>query len=135
VDDYAGYGGAAEFRINTGFTYTVGRHRLTLTHTFRTETDSPTTFATTVNAEGSNGPTLQRNMITTGYDAAHMFNLTASTTFSERLNASVSVSNLLDTKPSPGGYDIRDPREGFGSFSPFDDLVGRRYSFNLQMDF
>jgi hypothetical protein len=135
VDDYAGYGGASVFRANTGFTYSLEDSRLTLTHTYRQETDSPTTFAVTPNLDGSTGPTLQRNLITTGYEATHLFNLTASTTFGENLNASISVSNLFDKSPSTGGYDIRDPRAGFGSFSPFDDLVGRRYSFNLQMDF
>jgi iron complex outermembrane recepter protein len=135
IGNFAGFGGASEFRASTGVTYTVDKYRLTLTHTYRTETDSPTGFATTANAEGSTSPTLQRNLITTGYDASHIFNLTGSTTLGERLNLSLSVSNLFDTKPEPGGYDIRDPRQGFGTFSPFDDLVGRRYSFNLQMDF
>jgi len=41
----------------------------------------------------------------------------------------------LNTKPQPGGYDLRDPMAGFGNFSPFDDLLGRRYSVNLSMDF
>ena len=50
------------------------------------------------------------------------------------MNASLSINNLLNTKPSWGGYDLRDPRQGFGSFSPFDDLVGRRYSLNLSVD-
>jgi hypothetical protein len=48
---------------------------------------------------------------------------------------SLSISNLLGEEPRPGGYDIRDPRNGFGTFSPFDDLVGRRYLFNMTMDF
>jgi outer membrane receptor protein involved in Fe transport len=48
---------------------------------------------------------------------------------------SFSVSNLFDKNPRPGGYDIRDPRAGFGSFSPFDDLNGRRYSFNISKEF
>ena len=45
------------------------------------------------------------------------------------------AKNLLDKTPRPGGYDIRDPRGGFGSFSPFDDLNGRRYSFNVTKEF
>jgi outer membrane receptor protein involved in Fe transport len=135
LGDFAGYGGASTLRGNTAFTYTLDEHRLTLTHTYRNETDSPTTFATTANADRSTGPVLAPNAITTGYKSTHLFNLTASTTFGERLNASLSVSNLFDKKPRPGGYDIRDPLQGYGSFSPFDDLVGRRYSFNLQMDF
>jgi iron complex outermembrane receptor protein len=135
LGNYAGFGGASEFRANTGFTYSVDRHRITLVHTYRSETDTNTNFATTVNAEGSTSPTLQKNAVLAGYKATHLFNLTGSTTLGERLNASVTISNIFDKKPRPGGYDIRDPRGGFGTFSPFDDLVGRRYSFNLQMDF
>ncbi|MEY4640475.1 MAG: hypothetical protein RLZZ227_469 [Pseudomonadota bacterium] len=135
LGDYAGLGGASEFRANTNFTYSIDRYRLTVMHTYRSETDSPTSFATTRNTEGSSSPVLDVNQIITGYESTHLFNLTASTTFGERLNASVSVSNVFDKKPRTGGYDIRDPRQGFGTFSPFDDLVGRRYSFNLQMDF
>jgi iron complex outermembrane recepter protein len=135
LEDYTGFGGAAEFRANTGFTYAVDRYRATLTWTYRTSTDSPTTFATTANAEGSTSPTLQPNRLITGYDAAHTFNLTLATTIGEAVNLSFSVSNLLDTEPEPGGYDIRDPLQGFGNFSPFDDLVGRRYSFNLTTEF
>jgi outer membrane receptor protein involved in Fe transport len=135
VDDYAGFGGAAKFRLNTGITYRWGRgHRVTLTWNHRDATDSPTTFATTVNATGSANPNLDNNPTLAGYDSVDLFNLTAGTTFGP-VNASISVNNIFDTKPKPGGYDLRDPRAGFGSFSPFDDLVGRRYSFNLSMDF
>jgi outer membrane receptor protein involved in Fe transport len=50
-------------------------------------------------------------------------------------SVSFNISNLLNKTPRPGGYDIRDPRNGFGSFSPFDDLNGRRYSFNVTREF
>jgi iron complex outermembrane receptor protein len=135
VDDYAGYGGASKFRSNTGITYSWGRgHRVTLTWNYRDSTHSPTSFAVVPNATGSASPNLQPNPITAGYKAVHLFNLTAGSVFGP-VNLSVSVSNLFDKKPRPGGYDLRDPRAGFGSFSPFDDLVGRRYSFNMTMDF
>jgi hypothetical protein len=69
-----------------------------------------------------------------GYEDSNSFNLTAGTIIGP-VNASVTVSNLLDTKPGRGGYDIRDPKQGFGTFNPFDDFNGRRYSLNLSMDF
>jgi iron complex outermembrane receptor protein len=134
IDDYAGFGGAAEFRSSTGFTYSWDRHRVTLTWNYRSATETGTTFATTTNATGTASPTLQRNPLQAGYEDSHMFNLTAGTMIYDT-SVSFSVSNLLDDKPRPGGYDVRDPRAGFGSFSPFDDLNGRRYSFNVTREF
>ncbi len=135
VDDYAGFGGASKLRANTGATYAWGRgHRVSLTWNYRDSTDTPTTFAVTPNQTGSAGPTLQTNQLFTGYKSTNLFNLTAGTNFGP-INAGITVSNLFDKSPRPGGYDLRDPRQGFGSFSPFDDLVGRRYSFNMSMDF
>jgi len=134
IADYAGFTGASKFRANTGFTYSWNRNRVSLVWTYRDATDSPTTFAVTANADGSTGPELMANPLLYGYDAVHLFNFVGGTTVG-RVNVSVSISNLFDTKPQPGGYQLADPRRGFGSFSPFDDLVGRRYSFNLSMDF
>lgn len=134
IADYAGYGGAADFRANTGFTYSWDRHRVTLMWTYRSPSDTATTFATVANDSGSQSPVMQKNGVFAGYKATNLFNLTASTMIG-MANASFTVSNLFDRKPSAGGYDMRDPRQGFGSFSPFDDLVGRRYSFNLTMEF
>jgi hypothetical protein len=135
IQDYAGFGGASKFRANTGITYSWGRgHRVTLTWNYRDSTDSPTTFATAPNATGTASPELRPNALISGYKSVNLFNLTGGTTFGP-LNASITVNNLFDKKPRPGGYDIRDPRGGYGSFSPFDDLVGRRYSFNMSMDF
>jgi hypothetical protein len=135
VDDYAGYGGASKFRANTGVTYAWGRgHRVTLSWNFRDATETATTFATTANAAGTQSPTLQRNLQITGYKSTSLFNLSAGTSFGP-VNASLNVNNLFDKAPRPGGSDIRDPRNGFGNFRPFDDLVGRRYLLNLTMDF
>jgi iron complex outermembrane receptor protein len=134
LGDYAGFGGASKVRANTGFTYAWDRHRLTLTWTYRDATDSPTTFATVANTTGTASPTLQENGQITGYKSFHMFNLTAATMIYDT-SVSFNISNLLDKTPRPGGYDIRDPRKGFGSFSPFDDLNGRRYSFNVTREF
>ncbi len=134
IADYAGFSGASKFRANTGITYSWNRHRVTLVWNYRDSTESPTTYAVTANATGSTGPELRRNPLLAGYKATHLFNLTAATAFGP-VNVSLSVSNLFDKKPRPGGYQLADPRQGFGSFSPFDDLVGRRYSFNMGMDF
>src|SRR5690606_38339231 len=135
LGDYAGLQGASKFRANTGITYMWGKgHRVTLTWNYREGTYSPTTFSATPAADGTTSPDLRKNPLMAGYKSTHLFNLTAGTRFGA-VNASVSVSNLFDKKPRPGGYDIRDPRGGFGTFSPFDDLVGRRYSLNLSMDF
>jgi iron complex outermembrane receptor protein len=134
LGDYAGYGGAAKFRVSSGITYGWDSHRLTLTWNYRDATETATTFSTVANTTGTASPTLQRNAQMTGYKDFHMFNLTAGTMVYDT-NVSFSISNLLDKQPRPGGYDIRDPHAGFGSFSPFDDLTGRRYSFNVTREF
>lgn len=134
VANYAGYSGAAKFRASTGFTYAWDRHRVTLMWNYRDGTETPTGYAVTENSTGSTGPVLRSHPQIVGYKDVHLFNLTAGTRIGP-MNASLSINNLFDSKPRPGGYDVRDPRQGFGSFSPFDDLVGRRYSFNLSADF
>ncbi|HEX6993363.1 MAG TPA: TonB-dependent receptor [Gammaproteobacteria bacterium] len=134
VADYAGYNGASRFRVNTGFTYSWNRHRVTLVWTYRDSTKSPTTWAVMPNDTGTTGPELRENPLLAGYKSVHLFNLTAGTQVGA-VNLSLSVNNLFDKKPRPGGYQLEDPRRGFGTFSPFDDLVGRRYSFNMSVDF
>lgn len=134
VADYAGYNGASRIRGSTGLSYNVGRHRATLTWQYRLGTQTPTTYAATPNVTGTQQPTIQRNPLMAGYRTFNQFNATFGTRVGP-MNASLGISNLLDTKPSWGGYDLRDPNRGFGSFSPFDDLVGRRYSLNLSVDF
>jgi len=134
IDDYAGYGGAAKFRVSTGITYGWNAHRITLQWNYRDATKTATTFATVANTTGTAGPTLQNNAQVTGYKDFHQFNLTAATMVYDT-QVSLNISNILDSKPRPGGYDVRDPRSGFGSFSPFDDLNGRRYSFNVTKEF
>jgi outer membrane receptor protein involved in Fe transport len=136
VDDYAGFGGASKFRAVTGVSYGWGNgHRISLNWNYRDGTDSPTTFATTYDALGTTAPRLHVNEITTGYPSTSIFELAGSTFIGERLRLNLSISNLFNEEPRPGGYDIRDPRAGFGSFSPFDDLVGRRYLLTVTMDF
>lgn len=139
TDDFAGYGGASRIRTNTAMSYTWGRgNRVSLQWQYRLGTQTATTFATAAaaatNLLGSTSPNLKRNPIMAGYKTSNTFSLTGGTRLGP-VNASLSISNLLNTKPQPGGYDLRDPMAGFGNFSPFDDLLGRRYSVNLSMDF
>ena len=101
---------------------------------YRLGTHTPTTFATTASANGTTSPEIKRNALMAGYHSNNFFALTGGTKFGP-VNASLTVNNLLNTKPGRGGYDFRDPQQGLGTFSPFDDLVGRRYSINLSMDF
>jgi outer membrane receptor protein involved in Fe transport len=131
--DYAGFNGASRIRSSTGIGYNWGRHRAILTWQYRLGTQSPTTFAATPNITGTQSPTIKRSPLFAGYRTFNQINATFGTKFGP-VNASLGISNLLNTKPSWGGYDLRDPLDGFGSFSPFDDLTGRRYSLNLSVD-
>jgi iron complex outermembrane recepter protein len=132
--DFAGFQGAARFRASTGFNYTWDRYRVALLWNYRSTSKQSTTFGIAPNATGTISPQLQQNGLLYGYKAVNLFNLTGSTRIGN-LNAAISINNVFDQKPRPGGYNRFDPREGFGSFSPFDDLTGRRYSFSLTADF
>jgi outer membrane receptor protein involved in Fe transport len=133
--DYAGFSGASRLRAVTNFGYRWGQgHRVSLQWQYRLGTHTPTTFTTTAAANGTTGPDIRRNPLFAGYHSNNFFSLTGGTRLGP-VNASLTVNNLLNTKPGRGGYDFRDQNQGFGSFSPFDDLVGRRYSINLSMDF
>jgi hypothetical protein len=132
--DYAGFGGAAKFSSSTGFNYNWSNYRVGLTWNYRASTDSPTTFAAVPNANGTASPTLQKNGLQLGYPSVNMFNLSINARLG-MMSVGFNVNNLFDKKPRPGGHNMYDPRGGFGSFSPFDDLTGRRYSFNVTADF
>jgi iron complex outermembrane receptor protein len=133
--DYAGFLGASRIRTSTGLSYSWGNgHRVLLGWQYRLGTQTPTTYTPTASADGQTQPNLVTNPILAGYATTNLFTLTGGTRLGP-VNASLSINNLLDTKPKPAGYDHRDPRNGFGSFNPYNDLVGRRYSINLSMDF
>ncbi len=135
VANYAGYGGVSKFRSSTGLSYNWGGgHRATLTWQYRLGTHTPTTYRAAASADGQFTPVIDINPVLSGYGTTNLFNGTYGTRIGS-VNASVTISNLLDTKPKPGGFDHRDPRAGLGNFSPFGDLVGRRYSVNLSVDF
>jgi hypothetical protein len=68
------------------------------------------------------------------YPVSNTFTVTGGTRIGV-VNASLSVSNPLNKKPRNGTYQWVDPTEGYGTFNPFDDVTGRRWSMNLSMDF
>ena len=121
LQDYAGYVGASKIRANTVLGYTFDENRFSLTWLYRLGTRG---------LGGDNRPTT----LNAGYPTGNQFNLSAGRKM-ENLDVSVNVSNLLNTKPGRAGYAYADLTQGFGSFDPYGDLVGRRYSLNLTMSF
>jgi iron complex outermembrane receptor protein len=135
IADYAGYGGASKIRTDTTVGYNWGAgNRVSLGWEYRLGTHTPTTYALNAAADGSTGPTLHNHPYISGYPTSNLFTLTAGTRLGP-VRGSISVNNLLNQKPRAGGYDYRNPHGGIGTYSPFDDLVGRRYSINLSADF
>ncbi|HXC58939.1 MAG TPA: TonB-dependent receptor, partial [Steroidobacteraceae bacterium] len=134
--DFAGFSGASKLRTNTVVGYSWGKgNRVSLTWDYRQGTRTATAFSSAATANNiTSSPTIKSNALFAGYPTSNMFNATVGTRLGP-VNASLSVNNLLNTKPARGGYDLRDPNQGIGTFSPFSDLVGRRYSVNLSMDF
>lgn len=134
--DFAGYSGASKLRTNTVVGYSWGQgNRVSLTWDYRQGTRTATSFSAASTANNvTTSPTIMSNALFAGYPTANLFSATAGTRLGP-VTASLSINNLLNTKPSRGGYDLRDPNQGLGTFSPFSDLVGRRYSMNLSMDF
>ncbi|MBK6674102.1 MAG: TonB-dependent receptor [Proteobacteria bacterium] len=121
LQDYAGYVGASKIRANTVLGYTFDQNRFSLTWLYRLGTRGLDT---------TNRPTT----LFAGYPTGNQFNLSAGRKM-ENLDVSVNVSNLLNTKPGRAGYAYADLTQGFGTFDPYGDLVGRRYSLNLTLSF
>ncbi len=69
-----------------------------------------------------------------GYPSDSLFNLNGGTRFGP-VAVSASISNLFNKKPDVGGWFVADTTGGFGTFDPYGDLVGRRYSVSLTMKF
>ncbi len=120
--DYAGIGGAAPFQANTTVGYTWGVNRVSANWRYRSGTCIAVSGAVGCDDEISR------------YPVTNSFSLSGGTRIGE-VNASLSVSNPLNKKPRGGTYAWTDPTKGYGSFNPYDDLVGRRWSLNLSMDF
>ncbi|HMA11041.1 MAG TPA: TonB-dependent receptor, partial [Steroidobacteraceae bacterium] len=121
LQDYAGYVGASKIRANTVVGYNWDENRVSLTWLYRLGTKGLDT---------TNRPTT----LFAGYPTGNQFNLSAGRKM-DNLDVSVNVSNLLNTKPGRAGYAYADLTQGFGSFDPYGDLVGRRYSLNLTLSF
>jgi outer membrane receptor protein involved in Fe transport len=134
--DYAGYSGASPLRTNTTLSYNWGRgNRVSVNWNYTLGTQTPTTFSAASTANNvTTSPTIKNNELFAGNHTANMFSATVGTRIGP-VNAALTVNNLLDAAPSRAGYDLRDPNQGIGTFNPFSDLVGRRYSMNLSMDF
>jgi outer membrane receptor protein involved in Fe transport len=119
--NFAGYAGASKFRTNTVVGYNWNDSRVSLTWLFRKGTEGLLTT-------NRPSPTIA------GYPSNSLFNLNAGTRIGP-MDVSVSVSNLFDKEPDSGGYFVADETQGFGTFDPYGDLVGRRYSLSFTMDF
>jgi outer membrane receptor protein involved in Fe transport len=121
LQNYAGFVGASKFRLNTVFGYNWNANRVNLTWLYRQGT---------AGLDANNRP----SALIADYPSGSLFNLSGGTSFGP-LEASVNVSNILNTKPKAAGYFVADPYAGVGFFDPYGDLVGRRYSLNLTMKF
>jgi outer membrane receptor protein involved in Fe transport len=120
--DYAGIGGAAPFRSSTNVGYSWDRNRVSVNWQYRS--------GTCIAVFGALGCDTSRSR----YPVSNTFTVTGGTRIGV-VNASLSVSNPLNKKPRNGTYQWVDPTEGYGTFNPFDDVTGRRWSMNLSMDF
>ena len=121
IFNFAGYAGASKLRTNTTLAYNWGDSRVSLNWLFRKGTEGLLT-------------TNQPSPTIAGYPSNNLFNLNAASRFGP-VAVSASISNLFNKKPDVGGYFVADETGGFGTFDPYGDLVGRRYSLSLTMSF
>lgn len=120
VLNYAGYVGASKLRTNTTIGYNVNDYRASVTWLFHKGTEG-------LNA---NRP----SDLVAGYPSGSLFNVNMGAKFGF-LDVGVSVSNVLNTSPKRAGYFLADTTGGYGTFDPYGDLVGRRYSLSLTASF
>jgi hypothetical protein len=121
VFNFAGYAGASKLRTNTTLGYVWGDSRVSLNWLFRKSTEGLLTNNTP-------SPTIN------GHPSNSLFNLTGGTRLGP-MNVSATISNLFNKKPDVGGWFAADQAGGFGTFDPYGDLVGRRYSLSMTMSF
>lgn len=119
--NFAGFVGASKLRTNTTLGYRWNDSRVSLSWLFRKGTDG-----LLVNNTPSD--------TVAGYPSDSQFNLSGGSKFGP-IDVSLSVSNLLNSKPDRGGWFYADETAGFGTFDPYGDLVGRRYSLSFTMEF
>ncbi len=104
-------------RTNTVLGYNWNNSRVSLTWLFRKGTEGLLTT-------NRPSPTI------VGYPSNNLFNLNGGTKFGP-VDVSVTISNLFDKEPDAGGYFVDDATQGFGTYDPYGDLVGRRYSLSF----
>jgi outer membrane receptor protein involved in Fe transport len=121
LQNYAGFVGASKYQVNTTLGYTWDVSRISLNWLWHNGTDGLT---------AANRP----STVNAGYPSGSLFNLSGGTKFGA-VDVSLNINNLLNTKPGPAGYAYADATQGFGTYDPYADLVGRRYSLNLTMNF
>jgi hypothetical protein len=119
--NFAGYVGASKLRTNTTIGYRWAESRVSLTWLFRKGTEG-------LLVNNTPSPTI------VGYPSNSLFNLSGGTKVGPA-NISLSISNLFNKAPDAGGYFTADATGGFGTFDPYGDLVGRRYSVGVTMNF
>ncbi len=121
LQNYAGYVGASKYQTNTTLGYLWNNSHLTLDWLWHNGT---------AGLAANNRPTT----LNAGYPSGNIFNLSGGTRFG-KVDLSLSINNLLDATPKPAGYAFADQTQGFGTYDPYADLVGRRYSVNVSMNF
>jgi hypothetical protein len=121
LQNYAGYVGASKFQANTVLGYTWDVSHVSLSWLYHKGTDG---------LGANNRPTT----LNAGYPSGSLFNLSGGTRFGP-VDVSLNINNLFNTEPKPAGYVLADQTQGFGTYDPYADLVGRRYSLNLTMNF
>ncbi|MEJ0037641.1 MAG: TonB-dependent receptor [Gammaproteobacteria bacterium] len=121
VQNFAGYVGASKLRTNTVLGYTWADSRVSLTWLYHKGTAG-------LLANNTPSPTVA------GYPGGSLFNLTGGSRLGP-VDISGSISNLFNKKPDVGGFFVADQTGGLGTFDPYGDLVGRRYSLSVTMSF
>lgn len=119
--NYAGYAGASKIRTNTTLGYYSGAGRVALNWLYRKKTGG-------LLATNLPSPTIA------GYPADSLFNLTGGWQLG-KVDVSASITNLFNKAPDVGGYFVADQTGGFGTYDPYGDLVGRRYSVSMTVSF
>jgi iron complex outermembrane recepter protein len=121
LQNYAGYVGASKYQTNTTLGYTWDNNRVSVNWLWHNGTQG---------LAANNRPTT----LNAGYPSGNLFNLSAGTRMGP-VDVSLNINNVANAKPDPAGYPYADAYNGFGTYDPYADLVGRRYSLNLTMNF
>ena len=126
--DNEGIGSATPFRSSTNLSYSWDVNRVSVQWQYRSGT-----CVAGVAPAGNVAGKLPCATGRTQYPVTNTFSISGGTRIGP-VNASLNISNPLNKKPRTATYLFTDPTQGFGTFNPFDDITGRRYSINLSMD-